>query len=340
MGHVVELLIDAILVDSAHCVDVAEAAALLAQYVADPRWADIDFVSAAYDSARHDSPFMDYSRPLVCGGLEDAEIDETIDRLVVARLISPAAAPALKAKAKNTNKKPTNKTLTSLGAIHYWDLRNGASVSDLIHGDEITTVSDLIGGVDLVAPEGFRPTYADRMLGGRDAAFFNDAYLRSVVPLSLGAFTVACVSQVQAKGVNGVLYELSSWAESGSGMWLNGYQANAILVQNTNVRSSRSTGGPVWWDQTSPQITVQAFDGAHDTHVLHVAGIDQVLPTQVGNDPGVVPVVDYLHIGARNGGSVPVLGWVGEIAVFGHWLDALERAELSASLVPNYDVGY
>lgn len=227
--------------------------------------------------------------------------------------------------------------------LHYWRFWDGDSISGISADADVTSATDLVGSADLdLVNAAYAPSYAPGQLGGRDALFFDGTeYMRSA-NITLGAFTVFCVSQVDRQaGATGLVYEHTAQATTTSGMYLNAGTTGTILHKNTGGQSAYNTS-TAWWSKTTPQVTIQRSDGTHAGHSLRVNGDNKTLASLGGftGDPGTADVTDRLYIGARASATSFINGWISEIAVFSGSLSDDDCALLDAYTVANYDLGY
>lgn len=228
-----------------------------------------------------------------------------------------------------------------LGAIHYWDFTDGRSVSGLADGDDITSVLDLVGGLDLVpVSAGKEPIWQPGMVGGKDAAYFDaTAYLKGT-GLTLTDFAVMLIGQMCPPQVNSIPYEFTTNASTG-GMYLNANTSGMMVAVNSGGQSGYSTS-TAWWGQTTPQMTIQRCDGTHAGHTFWVAGAERTLTPLGGytTDPGVASRTDDLYVGGRAGSSLPIEGWIQQLALFDPIMVDDVRDQLEAYYKDNFDTGY
>ena len=228
-------------------------------------------------------------------------------------------------------------------SIHYWRFWDGDSVSGLADGADVTAASDLVGGADLdLVNAAYAPSFAIAQLGGRDALFFDGSeYMRSA-NITMGAFTIFCVSQVERQaGTTGIVYEHTASGTTVSGSYLNSGTTGTILHKNIGGQSAYNTSTG-WWSKTTPQVTIQRSDGTHAGHSLRVNGSNKTLVSLGGftGDPGAADITDRLYIGARGSATFYVNGWISEIAIFAGSLSDGDCALLDEYAVTNYDLGY
>jgi hypothetical protein len=230
-----------------------------------------------------------------------------------------------------------------LGAAYYWRFWDGDSISGLTDGGTFVTATDLVAGVQLIpTAAGKEPTWRTQILGGRDAVEFNGAqFLKTAANITLGAFTVFMVAQVSPVTTVSLIYEFTPIGTTTSGFYLNAYTSGVMVAKNTGGQSGRSTG-TAWWAKSTPQATIQRMAGTDASHELHVNGSLRTLSPLggYGTDPGTAAIADKFFLGGRNGASLPIDGYLSEIALFNGAISDGVLAELHAYTEDNYDMGY
>jgi hypothetical protein len=235
-------------------------------------------------------------------------------------------------------------TPTDLGAVQYWRFWDGDSITGLVDGNDVSTASNLIGGGVSLIPTavGKEPVWRTEILGGRDAISLDATqFLKTSANISLGAYSVFMIAQLSPPAANSLAYEFTTIASTTSGFYLNAYTSGMMLAKNTGGQSGYSTG-TAWWGASSPQMTIQRMDGTHAGHDFWLNDSERTLSPLGGfaTDPGTATITDNFYIGGRNGASLPITGYISEIAIFPTAILDAVRPQLEAYYLANYDTGY